>query len=129
MRASVPLKKRVFGNPKVEVILNENVTDLHGEMLLEGIELTNSITKETSEVKLSGLFVAIGNTPNTGFLGENIELENGFIKVYGKAKTNVPSVFVAGDVSDPHYKQAIIAAGHGCLAALDAQEYLASLND
>lgn len=129
MRASKPMIRRVFNNPKVEVILNENVTDLKGEMLLEGVELTNSNSREISELKLNGLFVAIGNTPNTKFLDDAIELEHGFIKIRGKSKTNIPSVFVAGDVSDPHYKQAIIAAGHGCLAALDAQEYLSSLND
>ena len=129
MRASKPMIKRVFNNPKVEVILNENVTNLKGEMLLEGVELTNSESREISELKLNGLFVAIGNTPNTKFLDDAIELEHGFIKVTGKSKTNIPSVFVAGDVSDPHYKQAIIAAGHGCLAALDAQAYLSSLND
>ena len=129
MRASLPMQKRVFKNKKIKVILNENVTDLKGEMLLEEVELTNSESREISELKLNGLFVAIGNTPNTKFLDEAIELENGFIKVHGKSKTNIPSVFVAGDVSDPHYKQAIIAAGHGCVASLDAQEYLAKLND
>ena len=129
MRASKPMLKRVFNNPKIEVILNENVTDLKGETLLEAVELTNSETGKKSELKLNGLFVAIGTIPNTKFLEGQIELERGFVKVYGKSGTNVPSVFVAGDVSDPHYKQAIIAAGHGAIAALDAQAYLESLND
>ena len=124
MRASKPMQQRVFDNEKIEVLWNTAPTDLKGEGKLEAIELIDTQTSETRKLELDGLFVAIGHTPNTGFLGDNIELDHGFIKIHDHTKTNIPSVFVGGDVADPHYQQAVVAAGSGCKAALDAEAYL-----
>lgn len=125
MRASKPMIQRVMDNPKIEIIWNTAPSELKGANKLEKIELTDTQTGETRDLELDGLFVAIGHTPNTGFLGDNIELDRGFIKIHDHTKTNVPSVFVGGDVADPHYQQAVVAAGSGCKAALDAEAYLA----
>ncbi len=128
MRASKPMQQRVLDNPKIEVIWNTAPSNLKGEKILESVELTDTQTQEKQDLKIDGLFVAIGHTPNTGFLGESVELDRGFIKVTDHTKTNVKSVFVAGDVADPHYQQAVVAAGSGCKAALDAEDYLSRLS-
>lgn len=128
LRASKPMQKRVFENEKIEIFWNKGVTDLQGEPILQKVELTDTQTKETSELALDGLFMAIGHIPNTKFLEGQIELDaHGFIKITDSTKTNVTSVFVGGDVADPHYQQAISAAGSGCKAALDAEKYLSQL--
>lgn len=128
-RASKPLQKRVMENEKIEILWNKSVTDMKGEPALQTVELTDSQTGEKSELELNGLFVAIGHSPNTKFLGKALELDDrGFIKVENHTRTHIPSVFVAGDVSDPHYQQAITAAGAGCMAALDVERYLAEKN-
>lgn len=126
MRASKPMQQRVFDNPNIEVIWNTSPTDLKGENKLEAVELKDRITGEIKDLPIDGLFVAIGHNPNTEFLGDQIELDHGFIVVKDHSKTNVKSVFVGGDVSDPHYQQAVVASGSGCKAALDAENYLAS---
>jgi thioredoxin reductase (NADPH) len=126
MRASKPMIQRVMDNPKIEVIWNTAPTELKGEMKLEAVEIKDRITGEVKDLPIDGLFVAIGHTPNTVFLEENVELDRGFIKIHDHTKTNIPSVFVGGDVADPHYQQAVVAAGSGCKAALDAEAYLAS---
>ncbi|MCF7812014.1 thioredoxin-disulfide reductase [Candidatus Gracilibacteria bacterium] len=126
LRASKPMQQRVFENEKIEVLWNKNVTDLKGEKKLEAVELTDSESKKTSELKLDGLFAAIGHIPNTDFLEGHLEMEdNKYLKVKNSTRTKVPSVFVAGDVADWRYRQAITAAGWGCMAALDAEHYLA----
>ncbi len=128
-RASKPMQKRVFENEKIEILWNKTVTDFHGGNLLESVELTDTQNQETSKLELNGLFVALGHIPNTKFLADSLDLDDrGFIQVIDQTKTKVPSVFVAGDVSDPHYQQAVTAAGAGCMAALDVEGYLASLN-
>ncbi len=125
MRASAPMQERVFANEKIEFIGNANVTNFFGETKLEEVELTDSVTKEISKLKVDGCFVAIGHTPNTKFLNGILETdEKGFLKVKNFTRTSVPSVFVAGDVSDPRYQQAVTAAGVGCMAALDAEKFL-----
>jgi len=126
-RASQPLQKRVFDNSKIEVLWPYAVTDLIGENKLEGANLKNLETDEVKKLEIQGLFVAIGHTPNTKFLGDQIKTdEKGFIAPQNNTSThtNIPSVFVAGDVSDYRYQQAITAAGAGCMAALDAEHYL-----
>jgi len=126
-RASKPMQQRVFDNPKIEVLWNKVVTDLKGEKLLEKAELTDTVTKEKSDLTLDGLFIAIGHAPNTKYFEDVLELdEKGFLKVKNNTRTRVPSVFVAGDVSDLHYQQAVTAAGAGCMAALDVEQYLMS---
>jgi thioredoxin reductase (NADPH) len=128
LRASKPMQQRVFDHEKIEIIWNQNVTELRGEELLEEVELTETDTGKKSSLKLDGLFMAIGHIPNTKFLEGQIDLlPNGFIDVKNHTHTNIPSVFVGGDVADHRYQQAITAAGGGCMAALDAEHYLASL--
>ena len=119
------MQERVFENDKIEIIWNQNVTELRGEHALSSVELTETNTNKKSELEISGLFMAIGHTPNTKFLGDEIETVKGYIKVTDHTKTNVKSVFVAGDVADYRYQQAITAAGSGCMAALDVEAYLA----
>ena len=125
LRASKPMQKRVLEHEKIEILWNQNISAIYGEKIVEGIELTHSITGEVTKQDLSAVFVAIGHIPNTKFLGEDLELlPNRFIKVTNHTKTNIESVFVGGDVSDHHYQQAITAAGSGCMAAMDAESYL-----
>lgn len=128
LRASKPMQQRVFDHEKIEVIWNQNVTELRGDNLLESVELSETDSDKKSELSLDGLFMAIGHIPNTKFLDKSIDLlPNGFIDVKNHTQTNIPSVFVAGDVSDHRYQQAITAAGSGCMAALDAEHYLSNL--
>lgn len=125
LRASKPMQAKVFENPKIEVLWEQNVTDLRGGKVLESVELTETNSEKNSELKLHGLFVAIGHSPATKFVGDQLEkLPNGYLKVEKHTRTRVPSVFVAGDVCDHHYRQAITASGMGCMAALDAERYL-----
>jgi len=126
LRASKPMQDRVLNHEKIEMLWNSSVTDLRGEGKLESVELTNNETGETSELKLDGLFMAIGHTPNAKFLDGKLETnEKGYLVVKDQTRTNVPSVFVAGDVEDYHYQQAITAAAGGCKAAMDAEQFLA----
>ena len=125
MRASKPMQQRVFENKKIEMVFNENVTDLRGEGKLESVELTNSETQAISKLKIDGLFMAIGHNPNTGIFDGHLDLhDNKYLKVENNTKSKVPSVFIAGDCSDWHYRQAVTAAGYGCMAGLEAEKYL-----
>lgn len=128
-RASEIMQHRVANNPKIEVVWDSAVTEVHGESNLEAITLTN--TKDGSERRLDvqGLFIAIGSDPRVELVRDQLEItENHTIAVQGRSsKTSVPGVFAAGDVIDPTYRQAIIAAGSGAVAALDAQHYLENL--
>lgn len=126
LRASKPMAKRVLEHEKIEVIWNTSVTELRGENLLSGVELTDTENGEKSELKIDGLFMAIGHTPNTKFLDGSIDTDKkGYIDVRNHTRTNIPSVFVAGDVADHRYQQAITAAGAGCMAAMDVESFLA----
>ena len=126
LKASKIMQQRAFDNPKIEFIWNSAVTELKGETHLEGVTLENTQTGETIELALDGLFIAIGNDPRVNLVENQVELtEERFIKVEGRSsKTSIPGVFAAGDVIDPTYRQAITAAGSGCVAALDAEHYL-----
>jgi thioredoxin reductase (NADPH) len=130
LKASKIMQQRAFDNPKIEFIWNSAVTALHGEVKLEGVTLENTETGESSELKLDGLFIAIGNDPRVDLVENQVELTSDrFIVVEGRSsKTSLPGVFAAGDVIDPTYRQAITAAGSGCVAALDAEHYLNSLS-
>ncbi len=124
-RASKIMQDKVKNNPKIKIILDTQVSKILGEDHVVGVELTDVKTGEKKEMAIDGVFVAIGHMPNTKvFKGIDLD-ENGFIKVYDHNKTNVDGVFVAGDVHDIHYKQAITAAGFGCQAALEAEKWLA----
>ncbi len=125
MRASKPMQKRVLEHDKIEVLWEQNVVELHGENKLESVTLRHSTTAEETPLEIAGLFMAIGHTPNTKFLDGVINTdERGYIDVTAHTHTNVPSVFVCGDVADHRYQQAITAAGMGCMAAMDAEHYL-----
>lgn len=126
MRASKIMQERVLNNPKIEIIFNSEVTKIYGDSVLRGINLVDTPTNIKKELQTDGLFLAIGHSPNTEFLKTSgLELdEKGYIKVINNTQTNIPGVFVAGDVKDYRYKQAITASGMGCQAALDMQKYL-----
>lgn len=125
-RASKIMQKRVLELAKIRVIWDSAVEEVLGESMVEGVKLRNLKTDETSQLDAQGLFVAIGHKPATGFLSGQLKLdEKGYIVARDQVKTNLAGVFVAGDVADPHYRQAITAAGDGCRAALEAERYLA----
>ena len=128
-RASEIMQERVFKNPKIEVVWDSAVTAVHGESSLEAVTLTNTKDGSESRLEVQGLFIAIGSDPRVELVRDQLEItENHTIAVQGRSsKTSVPGVFAAGDVIDPTYRQAIIAAGSGAVAALDAQHYLENL--
>ena len=132
-RASAIMLEKAQNNPKIEFILDTVVTDVLGEEIVEGVKIKNAITGEESELKVDGMFVAIGHTPNTQLFENQIKMDDqGYILTApDKAKvtaTNISGVFACGDAQDSHYRQAVTAAGSGCAAALDAEHYLESRN-
>ena len=130
MRASKAMQHRVNNTPNIEVVYNTEVDEVLGENVVEGIRMINNQTGEKKEITITGLFVAIGHKPNTDIFKEQLDMdETGYlITKPGSTHTNIKGVFAAGDVQDSHYRQAITAAGTGCMAALDAERYLSSLN-
>ncbi len=127
LRASKILQRRAMENPKIKFIWNTAVTEVLGKDKVEGVKLKNLQSDEESELQIDGVFVAIGHEPNTKFLqGSGLDIdEKGYIKIYNGSRTNLEGVFVAGDVHDHVYRQAITAAGAGCKAAMDAERWLA----
>lgn len=126
-RASKAMQDRVLQDDKIEVHWNKQVVDVIGDTRIEAVELEDTVTGERSRLDLTGLFVAIGHTPASGFLeGTGVEMDaKGYIELGGRnSATNIPGVFAAGDVADQVYRQAITAAGMGCQAALDLERYL-----
>jgi thioredoxin reductase (NADPH) len=128
-KASKIMADRALNNPKIEVIWNTEVTELLGEPKLTGINLRNTVSGETSNLEVEGLFIAVGNDPRVELFEHQVEITSErFIKVEGRSsKTTLPGVFAAGDVIDPTYRQAITAAASGCVAALDAEHYIEGL--
>lgn len=128
-KASKIMQERALANPKIEVVWNTEVCELLGEGKLSGVTLRNTVDGSTKNLDLDGLFIAIGNDPRVWLVENQVELTaEKFIKVEGRSsKTSLPGVFAAGDVIDPTYRQAITAAGSGCVAALDAEHYLTDL--
>lgn len=127
LSASKIMADRASRNPKIEFIWNHVLKEVQGSSLVESVILENVQTKKTQKLPAGGVFFAIGHTPNTAFLENQIELEtNGYIKLRNESSshTSVDGVFAAGDVHDYRYRQAITAAGYGCRAALDAERYL-----
>jgi thioredoxin reductase (NADPH) len=127
-KASAAMQERVnkkVEDGKIKIMWDSEVVEFLGEQKLENLKIKNNKTNEISEMAFDGAFVAIGHTPATGIFKGPIELdEKGYVVVKDHTKTNVEGVFVAGDVHDHHYRQAITAAGFGCMAAMDALNYL-----
>jgi len=129
MRASVAMQQRVFNTPNIEVLWNTETDEILGEKSVEAVRVKNTVSGELSTVPIQGFFVAIGHEPNTDLFKGQLEMdESRYLLVQpGTTKTNLAGVFAAGDVADKNYRQAITAAGTGCMAALDAERYLASI--
>ncbi|NBP41410.1 MAG: thioredoxin-disulfide reductase [Actinobacteria bacterium] len=128
LRASKIMQQRAKDNPKIEIKWNSQVTELFGTEKLAGVGLTDTVTGEKSKLDVTGLFVAIGHRPNTDlFKGVLDMLDNGYLKTKsGSSYTNISGVFACGDVQDHTYRQAITAAGSGCMAAIDCERWLES---
>jgi thioredoxin reductase (NADPH) len=127
-RASKIMQDRVHENPKIDVIWDSTVEEIHGDTAVTGATLRNVKTGQTTERPTDGVFMAIGHTPNTALFEGQLELANGYIVVdEPTTKTSVPGVFAAGDVTDVIYRQAVTAAGQGCKAAMDAERFLETL--
>jgi thioredoxin reductase (NADPH) len=129
MRASKAMQHRVKNLPNIEIRYNTEVAEVLGEQVVEGLRIVHNQTGQEEVISVTGLFVAIGHKPNTDIFKGQLEMdETGYLITHGKStKTNKPGVFASGDVQDKEYRQAITAAGTGCMAALDAERYLATL--
>jgi thioredoxin reductase (NADPH) len=128
LRASKIMQERAFAEEKIRFEWNQTVVDIVGDDVITGVLLRDTVTAEERLLEVGGLFVAIGHSPNTGFLNGQVALKpNGFVETatLWRTNTSVPGVFAAGDVMDDFYKQAVTAAGTGCMAALDAERWLA----
>ena len=129
-RASKIMAQRVLDHEKIEVLWNTVLTEIHGNTTVEKVTLEDTVTGENREMPANGVFVAIGHKPNTELFAEELDLdENGYIvkSPDGSTRTDVEGVFAAGDVADHTYRQAVTAAGTGCMAAIDAERWLAGL--
>jgi thioredoxin reductase (NADPH) len=128
MRASKVMQDRVLNTPNIKVYWNTDTDEILGAQKVEAVRIKNNKTGDTQEIPISGFFVAIGHEPNSKIFKDFIDMdETGYITtIPGTTKTNIPGVFAAGDVQDKNYRQAVTAAGSGCMAALDAERYLTS---
>lgn len=129
MRASKAMQHRVTSTPNIDLRYNTSVDEVLGEQVVEGLRMINTTTGEKEEIEITGLFIAIGHKPNTDIFKGQLEMDDvGYLITEGKStKTNKPGVFASGDAQDKEYRQAVTAAGTGCMAALDAERYLAGL--
>lgn len=127
LRASKAMQERVFKTPNIEMIWDSEIDEILGEDFVTGVRIKNVKTNEKKEIAVAGVFIAIGHQPNTAIFKDFLDLdEQGYIKtIPGSTKTNIPGVFACGDAQDKVYRQAITAAGTGCMAALDAERFLA----
>ena len=130
MRASKAMQHRVNSRTNIDVKYFSEIEEVLGENVVEGVRIINNQTSKIEEIKVTGLFIAIGHKPNTDIFKGQLDMdEAGYIITDGKTtNTNYPGVFASGDVQDKDYRQAVTAAGTGCMAALDAERYLASLS-
>ena len=126
MRASKVMQDRVLNTPNIKMYFNSGTDEILGDKTVQAVRIKNTKTNTLQEIPVSAFFVAIGHQPNSGIFSEFIKTdETGYILTEpGTTKTNVPGVFASGDVQDKNYRQAVTAAGSGCMAALDAERYL-----
>ena len=131
MRASKAMQHRVNSISNITVKYNTEVDEVLGEQVVEGLRMVNNKTQEKEDIAITGLFIAIGHKPNTDIFKGQLDMdETGYLITEGKStKTNLPGVFASGDVQDKEYRQAVTAAGTGCMAALDAERYLAAVEE
>ncbi|MHB0753817.1 thioredoxin-disulfide reductase [Polaribacter sp. M15] len=129
MRASKAMQHRVNKTENIEVLYNTEIDEVLGDNVVEGVRVVNNQTQNKHEIAVTGVFIAIGHTPNSDLFKGVLDMdETGYLITEGKStKTNIPGVFAAGDIQDKEYRQAVTAAGTGCMAALDAERYLGSL--
>ena len=129
MRASKAMQHRVNSIKNIEVLYNTEVEEVLGDQVVEGLRMKNNETGTTKDIAITGLFIAIGHKPNTDIFKGQLDMdETGYLITKGKTtKTNLPGVFASGDSQDKEYRQAVTAAGTGCMAALDAERYLATI--
>ena len=129
LRASKAMQHRVLNTKNIDLRFNTEVDEVLGDQVVEGLRMINNETGQKEEIKITGLFIAIGHKPNTEIFKGQLDMDNtGYLITKGKStKTNIPGVFASGDVQDKEYRQAITAAGTGCMAALDAERYLAAV--
>ncbi len=129
MRASKAMQHRVNSLDNIEIRYNTEVDTVLGDQVVEGLRMVNNVTGEKEDIAITGLFIAIGHKPNTEIFKDQLEMDDtGYIITKGKStKTSKPGVFASGDVQDKEYRQAVTAAGTGCMAALDAERYLATI--
>ena len=126
LRASKIMQERAMNHPKIEILWNSEITSIEGDNVVRSVKIHNNKTGEVYTHEAGGVFFAVGHTPNTAFLSGQVDLhDNGYIKVYKGTRTSVEGVFAAGDVQDHEYRQAITAAGTGCMASLEAERWLA----
>ncbi len=127
-RASKIMQERALSNPKIKALYNTTIEEILGDAKVTGVKLRNVVTNEVTEMRVDGVFITIGYTPNTAFLGGKLKLdEQGYIIAKDEVKTEIEGVFVAGDVSDRRYRQAVTAAGSGAKAAIEVREYILNL--
>ena len=131
MRASKAMQHRVNNTPNIDLRYHSEIDEVLGDQVVEGIRIKNNQTQETEEIPITGLFIAIGHKPNTELFKGQLDMDDsGYLITKGKStKTNLPGVFASGDVQDKEYRQAVTAAGTGCMAALDAERYLQHIED
>lgn len=128
MRASKVMQDRVMNTPNIKIYLNTETDEILGDKKVDAVRIKNNKTQETQEIPISGFFVAIGHQPNSAIFKDWLTMdETGYIQtIPGTSKTNIEGIFAAGDVQDKNYRQAVTAAGSGCMAALDAERYLSA---
>ena len=132
LRASAIMQDRATANPKIEFLWNTSVTDINGDDKVESVDIVNNVTGETGQLAVTGLFIAIGHKPNTDLFRGVLDMDEatGYLVTRpDSTDTNIPGVFACGDVKDSVYRQAITAAGSGCMAAIDAERWLEDQHD
>lgn len=129
-RGSKIMQDRAERDPKIQILFNREVTDVKGEMTVTGVTVRDTVSGELSELPVQGMFVAIGYKPNTDLFVDQLRVgPGGYLEIVGETGSGIDGVFVAGDVHDSHYRQAVTAAGDGCKAAIDAERWLASVGE